>query len=171
MLINGAGGGVGTFALQLAKRQACIVWGVDTGEKLEAMSAMGFDRVIDYRKQDFTCLGERFDLMVDTKTKRTARELARTLTPDGRYVTVGGDPGRLIALLFARWSGRRNMRIVALKSNKNLDDLAPLLSTGALKPVIDVPHPLSDAPRLIRYFGEGRHTGKVVMTVAESHGQ
>lgn len=81
-------------------------------------------------------------------------------------MTVGGDPGRLIALLFARWSGRSNMHILALKSNKNLDDLAPLLSSGALKPVIDGPYALKDAPRLVRYFGEGRHTGKVVMQVA-----
>ncbi|MBP6391102.1 MAG: NAD(P)-dependent alcohol dehydrogenase [Flavobacteriales bacterium] len=163
VLVNGAGGGVGTFALQLAKRQGCTVWGVDTGSKLRAMTAMGFDRVIDYKQQDFTQLGERFELVVDAKTKRSAGELARALTQNGRYVTVGGDPGRLIALLFARWFGQRNMRIVALRSNKNLDDLAPLLSSGVLKPVIDGPHALNDAPRLIRYFGEGRHTGKVVM--------
>lgn len=167
VLINGGGGGVGTFALQLAKRLGCTVWGVDTGEKLQAMTAMGFDRVIDYKQQDFTQLGERFDLVVDAKTKRSARELARALTPNGRYVTVGGDPGRLIALLFARWFGRRNMHILALKSNKNLDALAPLLSSGALKPLIDGPYALEDAPRLIRRFGEGSHTGKVVLELAD----
>jgi NADPH:quinone reductase-like Zn-dependent oxidoreductase len=165
VLINGAGGGVGTFAFQLAKRQGCTVWGVDTGAKLQAMTAMGFDRVIDYKQQDFTHLDERFDLVVDTRTKRSAGQLARALSPLGRYVTVGGDPGRLIVLLFARWFGRSNMRILALKSNQNLDALAPLLTTGALKPVIDGPHALDEAPRLIRYFGEGKHTGKVVMEV------
>ncbi|MBK9176023.1 MAG: NAD(P)-dependent alcohol dehydrogenase [Flavobacteriales bacterium] len=165
VLINGGGGGVGTFALQLAKRQGCVVWGVDTGEKLKAMNAMGFDHVIDYKKHDFTQLGERFDMVVDTRTKRSAGELARALKPNGRYVTVGGDPSRLIALLFARWFGRRNMHILALKSNKNLDELAPLLSSGVLKPVIDGPYALEDAPRLICYFGEGKHTGKVVMEV------
>ena len=81
VLINGAGGGVGTFAFQLAKRTGCTVWGVDTGEKLHAMTAVGFDRVIDYKQQDFTQLGGRFDLVVDTKTKRSAGELARALTP------------------------------------------------------------------------------------------
>lgn len=167
VLINGAGGGVGTFALQLAKRQGCTVWGVDTGEKLQAMTAMGFDRVIDYKQLDFTQLGERFDLVVDTKTTRSAGGLARALTPAGRYVTVGGDPGRLIALLFARWFGRRNMRIVALKSNKNQDALAPLLSGGALKAVIDGPYAFHELPRLIRRFGEGLHTGKVVVRVSE----
>ena len=165
VLINGAGGGVGTFALQLAKRQGCTVWGVDTGEKLKAMTAMGFDHVIDYKQQDFTRLGERFDLVVDAKTKRSAGELARALTPGGRYVTVGGDPGRLIAMMFARMFGRHNMHIVMLKSNKNLDELSPLLSSGELKAVIDGPYPLADAPRLIRYFDDGRHTGKVVMAL------
>ena len=167
VLINGAGGGVGTFALQLAKRQGCTVWGVDTGPKLLAMTAMGFDRVIDHEHQDFTRLGERFDLVVDAKTKRSAGELARALTPGGRYVTVGGDPGRLIALLFARWFGRRNMHIVALKSNKHLDELAPLLSSGALKPMIDGPYAFHELPRLIRRFGEGLHTGKVVVRVVD----
>lgn len=165
VLLNGAGGGVGTFALQLAKQQGCTVWGVDTGEKLIAMTALGFDRVIDYTQQDFTQLGEHFDLVVDMKTKRSPRELLRALGPNGRYVTVGGDPGRLIALLFARLLGRRNLHIVALKSNQNLDSLASLISNGTLKPVIDGPYTLADAPRLVRYFGEGRHTGKVVMVV------
>lgn len=165
VLINGAGGGAGTFALQLAKQKGCTVWGVDTGPKLKAMTALGFDHVIDYKQQDFTRLGERFDLVVDTKTKRGPRSIARALSAKGRYVTVGGEPGRLIMLLFARWLGRRNLNIVALKSNKNLDTLAPLLSNGTLKPMVDGPYPLSEAPRLVRYFGEGRHTGKVVMTV------
>ncbi|MBL7946687.1 MAG: NAD(P)-dependent alcohol dehydrogenase [Flavobacteriales bacterium] len=165
VLLNGAGGGVGTFALQLAKQQGCTVWGVDTGEKLKGMTALGFDHVIDYTQQDFTRLGERFDLVVDMKTKRSPRELLRALAPNGRYVTVGGDPGRLIALLFARLLGRRNLHIVALKPNRDLDTLAPLISNGTLKPVIDGPYTLEDAPRLVRRFGEGRHTGKVVMEV------
>jgi len=169
VLLNGAGGGVGTFALQLAKRQGCTVWGVDTGGKLEAMKAMGFGRVIDYTQQDFTQLGERFDLIVDMKTKRVPRELARALAPKGRYVTVGGDPGRLVALLIARFLGRRNMHIVSLKSNKNLDALAPAIGNGTLKPLIDGPYPLEETPRLIRYFGEGLHTGKVVIQVAGEH--
>jgi NADPH:quinone reductase-like Zn-dependent oxidoreductase len=173
VLINGGGGGVGTFALQLAKRQGCTVWGVDTGPKLQAMTAMGFDHVIDYKQQDFTQLGERFDLVVDAKTKCSVGELARALTPSGRYVTVGGDPGRLIALLFARLfghrsrgSGTKRMHIVALKSNQNLDELAPLLSSGGLRPVIDGPYAFPELPRLIRRFGEGLHTGKVVVQVA-----
>lgn len=165
VLINGAGGGVGTFALQLAKQHGCTVWGVDTGPKLETMIGLGFDRAIDYKQQDFTRLDERFDLIVDAKTKRSPGDLARALAPGGRYVTVGGDSGRLIALLFARLVGRSNLHIVALRTNKHQAELATALSARALRPVIDGPYPLTDAPRLIRYFGEGRHTGKVVMTV------
>lgn len=167
VLINGAGGGVGTFALQLAKQQRCTVWGVDTGAKLEAMTALGFDRVIDYKKEDFTALGERFDLVLDAKTKRSPRELARALVPGGRYVTIGGDPGRLIAVLFARLLGRRNFHVLALKSNNYLDELAPLLKARTIKPVIDGPYPIDDAPRQISRFGEGMHTGKIVLTIGQ----
>lgn len=169
VLINGAGGGVGTFALQLAKQHGCTVWGVDNGAKLEALTLMGFDHVIDYKQQEFTELGERFDLIIDTKTRRSPRAIARALTDQGRYVTVGGEPGRLIALLIARLLGHRNMHIVALKSNKNLDKLAPLLDARKIRPVIDGPYPLKEAPRLMRFFGEGKHTGKVVLVPSSEH--
>ena len=165
VLLNGAGGGVGTFCLQLAKRQGCEVWGVDTGHKLEAMQALGFDRVIDYKKTDFTRLGDRFDVVVDMKTTRSPRAHARALAPGGRYVTVGGELPRLLQLLLGRLFGRKDQHILSLKPNRDLEALAPLLQHGTLKPVIDGPHPLSETPRLIRYFGEGRHTGKVVVAV------
>jgi len=103
--------------------------------------------------------------MAQTRDLVASPAEALHLPPSGRYVTVGRDPSRLIAILFSRLPGRRNMRIVSVKSNKHLDDLAPLLSARTLKPVIDGPYALSEAPRLIRYFGEGRHTGKVVMTM------
>ena len=165
VLLNGAGGGVGTFCLQLAKRQGCEVWGVDTGPKLKAMKTLGFDRVIDYRETDFTRLDERFDVVVDMKTTRGPRAHARALAPGGRYVTVGGELPRLLQLLLGRLFGRKDQHILPLKPNRDLEALAPLLQRGTLKPVIDGPHPLSETPRLIRYFGEGRHTGKVVVAV------
>lgn len=165
VLINGAGGGAGTFALQLAKQRGCTVWGVDTGAKLRSMETLGFDRVIDYKREDFTRMGERFDLVMDAKTKRAPSALRRALSPNGRYVTIGGDPGALLRIALARLTGKRDMRVVALKSNRHLDELAPLLSDGSLRPVIDGPHELSDAPRMVRHFGEGLHTGKVVLTI------
>lgn len=160
ILINGGGGGVGTFALQLAKRSGATVTGVDTGAKLEGMRTLGFDHVIDYKVQDFTTTGKRYDLVLDTKSSRPPSAIARALSPEGIYVTVGGEPGLLFRFLFTG----RLFRILALKTNKGLADLQPLLAQG-IRPVIDGPYPLEDVPRLIRYFGEGRHFGKVVVEV------
>ncbi len=160
ILINGAGGGVGTFALQLAKQQGATVTGVDTGAKLDGMRALGFDHVIDYKLQDFTTTGQRYDLILDTKSTRSPSAIAKALTEEGRYVTVGGEPGLLFRFLF---TGKR-FRILALKANKGLSDVEPLLAQG-LRPIIDGPYPLDDVPRLIRYFGEGKHFGKVVVEV------
>ncbi|MBK9763296.1 MAG: NAD(P)-dependent alcohol dehydrogenase [Flavobacteriales bacterium] len=164
VLINGAGGGVGTFALQLAKRQGATVTGVDTGDKLEQMRALGFDHIIDYKTQDFTTTGQHYDLVLDTKSTRSPASVKHALAPGGVYVTVGGDPGRLIQFLFARIFGQKNIRILALKPNKGLEALHPLFAEG-LRPVVDGPHPLTDVPQLIRYFGEGKHFGKVVVVV------
>jgi len=164
VLINGAGGGVGTFALQLAKSQGATVTGVDTGEKLEQMCEMGFDHIIDYKAQDFTKTRQHYDLVLDTKSTRSPASVKRALAPGGVYVTVGGDPGRLIQILFARLFGKKNMRILALKPNKGLEALHSLFAEG-LRPVLDGPHQLKDIPRLIRYFGEGKHFGKVVVEV------
>lgn len=160
ILINGAGGGVGMFALQLAKRSGATVTGVDTRAKLEKMQALGFDHVIDYKVQDFTTTGKRYDLVLDTKSTRPPSAIARALAAEGVYVTVGGEPGLLFRFLF---TGKR-FRIVAIKTNQGLVDLQLLLTQG-IRPVIDGPYPLEDVPRLIRYFGEGRHFGKVVVEV------
>lgn len=161
LLINGAGGGVGTFALQLAKRQGATVTGVDSHAKLNAMRKLGFDEVIDYRAVDFTSTGQRYDLVLDTKSTRSAATVARALAPGAVYVTVGGSPGRLIQLLVAGWF-RKDIRILAMKTNAGLADLDPLMGS-TLRPVIDGPHPWRDAPRLMRYFGDGQHLGKVVL--------
>ncbi len=161
VLVNGAGGGVGTFALQLAKRLGATVTGVDDRSKLEAMRKMGFDEVIDFRAVDFTSTGKRYDLVLDTKSTRGAAAVARALAPGGVYVTVGGAPGRLIQLLVGGWF-RKDIRILAMRTNTGLAELEPLLGS-TLRPVIDGPHPWRDAARLMRYFGDGKHLGKVVL--------
>jgi NADPH:quinone reductase-like Zn-dependent oxidoreductase len=160
ILINGAGGGVGMFALHLAKQFGATVTGVDTSAKLEKMQALGFDHVIDYKSQDFTTTGKRYDLVLDAKSTRPPSAIARALSAEGVYVTVGGEPALLFRFLF---TGKR-FRILAIKTNNGLADLQPLLAKG-VRPVIDGPYPLEDVPRLIRYFGEGRHFGKVVVEV------
>ena len=100
LLINGAGGGVGTFGVQIAKLYGVEVTGVDSTGKLDMMRSMGFDHVIDYTKEDFTKNGKRYDLILDAKTNRSMFDYARALSREGVYVTVGGYIGRLFRLYY-----------------------------------------------------------------------
>jgi len=169
ILINGSGGGVGTFGLCIAKLYGGEVTGVDTGDKLKMMKSIGFDHVIDYKKEDFTKNGQCYDLILDAKTNRSTFDYVRSLSPNGRYVTVGGYLNRLIQILLLKpWISKfykKSTDIVALKPNKDLDYINELYETGRIKPVIDGPYKLSEVPELIQYFGEGKHTGKVVITL------
>jgi NADPH:quinone reductase-like Zn-dependent oxidoreductase len=172
VLINGAGGGVGTFGLQIAKLYDAEVTGVDTGDKLKMMQALGFDHIIDYKREDFTKNGQPYDLILDTKTNRSPFAYLRSLAPGGTYVTVGGNPSQLFQLLclkpwIARFS-KKSLHIVALKPNQDLDYINRLFEAGKLKCIIDGPYSLEEVPAAIRYFGEGRHSGKVVISVFSS---
>ncbi len=167
ILINGAGGGMGTFALQIAREYDVEVTGVDSGRKLEMMRSMGFDHIVDYKKEDFTRSGKQYDLILDAKTTRSPKAHDSALTKEGIYVTVGGDLLRMIQILLARILGRKNMLIVALKSNKDLDYIHELYARGRIKPVIDGPYDLDEASRLLRYFGDGKHSGKIVLNIGE----
>lgn len=167
ILINGAGGGVGTFGFQIAKHYDAEVTGVDTGDKLQRMKSLGFDHVIDYKKEDFTKNGEKYDLVLDAKTTRPTRSYLRALKSGGKYVSVGGHVAKMLQLVvlkpFISAATSKSVHMVALESNKNLDFVHKLYENGRLKPVIDGPYPLEEVPRLIRYFGEGKHTGKIVV--------
>jgi len=169
ILINGAGGGVGTIAIQLARLEDVEVTGVDRASKLEMMRSVGFDHVMDYEKENFTTSGRRYDLILDTKTNRSPLEYARSLTPDGTYVTVGGVNGRLLQVLIAGWWIRhltnKKLRIITLKQNKDLPYLDERCEAGQLVPVIDGPYKLADAREAFRYFGAGNQKGKVVITM------
>ncbi len=169
LLINGAGGGVGTFAVQIAKLYGVEVTGVDSSGKLDMLRSMGFDRVIDYTQEDFTQNGQCYDLILDVKTNRSIFDYTRALSPNGIYVTVGGSMARLFqALLLGPLISRiskKNIRIVALKPNKDLAYMNELFEAGKVKPVIDGPFKLSEVPQAIRCFGEGNHKGKVVITL------
>lgn len=170
VLVNGAGGGVGVIALQIAKQYGAEVTGVDCASKLEMLRAVGYDHVIDYRAEDFTRNGRRYDLIVDAQTTRSPRSHLRSLKPGGRYVTIGGHLPKLIQCLImgpfiARLSSKR-VHLVDLKPNKNLDYVNELFASHGLKCVIDGPYPLSDVPKAVRRFGEAKHIGKVVIAVA-----
>ncbi len=169
ILINGAGGGVGTFGLQIAKRYEVEVTGVDTGPKLDMMKALGFDHVVDYRQQDFTKNGQQYDLIIDAKTNRSPFVYAGSLRTNGAYVTVGGTPARLIQILLSRsWISRfqkKRMRIVALKPNKDLEQVHRLYEDQRIKCIIDGPFSLEEVPRALAYFGAGEHSGKVIVVI------
>ncbi len=175
VLINGAGGGVGTIGVQIAKQYEAEVTGVDSELKLDTLRAAGFDNVIDFRQQDFTRNGQRYDLILDTKTNRSPFRYLRSLNPGGRYVTVGGHLPRLLqtfcaASLVSRVSDKQ-LRIVALKPNRDLDYINVLFETKGLEFVIDGPYPLSDVPQAVKRFGEAKHVGKVVISVVPGQPQ
>jgi NADPH:quinone reductase-like Zn-dependent oxidoreductase len=167
LLINGAGGGVGTFGVQIAKLYGVEVTGVDSSGKLDMLRSIGFDHVIDYTKEDFTKSGQRYDLILDVKTNRSIFDYARALCPNGVYVTVGGSTARLLqAVLLGPWIsliGRKKVRLVILKPNKDLAYMNELYEAGKVKPVIDGPYRLSEVPEAMRHFGQGNHRGKVVI--------
>ena len=169
LLINGAGGGVGTFAIQIAKLFGVEVTGVDRAEKVDMLRSMGFDYVIDYQKEDFTQSGKQYDLILDVKTNRPLSHYTRVLNPNGRYVTVGGSISRLLsALIISRATSifsKKKIQIVALKANKDLHYINELFEAGKIIPVIDGPYSLEDVPRLFRLFAEGLHKGKVVISM------
>ena len=169
LLINGAGGGVGTFGIQIAKLYGVEVTGVDNTGKLDMLRSMGFEHVIDYTKEDFTKNGKCYDLILDVKTNRSMVAYARALSRNGVYVTVGGSTARLLqALLLAPWIRmiyKKYIRIVALKTNKELAYLNKLFEAGKIKPVIDGPYKLEEVPEAFRHFGRGTHKGKVVIII------
>ncbi len=170
LLLNGAGGGVGTLGVQIAKSMGVVeVTGVDSSDKLEMMRSIGFVQTIDYTKEDFTKNKQCYDLILDTKTNRSIFKYLRVLSPNGTYVTVGGSTARLFQALFLgpiiRRFSKKSVCLVNLKPNKDLDYLNELFEAGQVKPVRDGPYKLSEVPEAIQYFGEGKHKGKVVITL------
>ena len=170
VLINGAGGGTGMFAIQLAKRYRAEVTGVDNTGKLEFMRSLGADHVIDYTKEDFTKTRQEYDLILDLIAYRSAFAYRRALKPNGNYFAVGGSVGTLLQILFAGpWIKRttgRNVRILAVQRNReDLIAITELCETGKIALMIDRRYPLKDVPEALRYLGENRAKGKVVIQI------
>ena len=169
VLINGAGGGVGTFAIQIAKLYGAEVTGVDKATKLEMLRSIGFDHVIDYTKEDFTKNGKAYDLILDAKTNRSAFDYTRSLNRNGVYVTVGGSIGHLLQVLILapliRMIQSKHLRIVALKPNKDLAFMNDLFEKGKVRTVIDGPYRLDQLGEAFRHFAKADHKGKIVITM------
>ena len=170
VLINGAGGGAGTFAVQIAKFFGAEVTGVDSTRKLDIMRSIGADRVIDYTGEDFTKNGQLYDLILDVVTYRSIFDYKRALSPKGIYVMLGGGSwARVFQAMFLgpliSMTGSKKMGILMHKPNKDLAFMKELFEAGKVVPVIDRCYPLSDVAEALRYFGEGQAKGKVVITV------
>ena len=174
VLINGAGGGTGTFAVQLAKYFGAEVTGVDSTRKLDMLRSIGADQVIDYTQEDFTKSGRRYDLILDVVVHRSIFDYKRALSPKGICVFVGGSMTRVFLNMFLglliSMTGSKKMGIVMWKPNKKEDlvFLKELFEAGKVVPVIDRRYPLSEVAEAFRYLEEGHARGKVVITVGHN---
>ena len=170
VLVNGAGGGSGMYAIQLAKLHGAEVTGVDNAEKLEFMRSVGADHVIDYTREDFTANGRAYDLILDLAAHRSAFAYPASLVPGGRYLYVGGSVTTLLQALLAgpvigRADGRK-IRLLAVRLGvEHLAPMVELCQAGEIATVIDRRYPLSETPAALRYLGEGHAKGKVVIVV------
>lgn len=164
VLINGAGGGVGAFAIQMAKLSGAEVTAVDSGEKLEMMLTCGADFIMDYNLLDFTKQGKKYDRIVDVVASRTVNEYNRVLNPNGILAVIGGKVSSILKVAFAG-IGSKNKGIVVHRPNKDLAFILNLAETGKLKIFTDRTYHLRDIRDAFRYFGSGKHKGKIVILV------
>jgi NADPH:quinone reductase-like Zn-dependent oxidoreductase len=174
VLINGASGGVGTFAVQIAKALGAEVTGVCSTRNVDLVRSLGADHVVDYTREDFTRSGERYDLMFDNAGSRSWRDCKRVLEPHARVVLVGGQMGGPVlgplghvikSKLAALFGSRKAVFFVAKFNSADMQVLRELLEDGKLTPVVDRRYPLSEVADAFRYLGEGHAQGKVVITV------
>jgi NADPH:quinone reductase-like Zn-dependent oxidoreductase len=169
VLINGASGGVGTFAVQIAKSFGTDVTGVCSTRNLDMVRSIGADHVIDYTKEDFTQNGQRYDLIFDAVGNRSVSDYQRALSPNGICAVAGFTSlSRLFQVMFL--GGKKVGLMETAKGNKkDLLIIKELLEAGKVAPVIDRCYPLSDVPEAIRYLEAGHAQGKVVITVAHNN--
>jgi NADPH:quinone reductase-like Zn-dependent oxidoreductase len=173
VLINGAGGGGGSFAIQLAKLYGAEVTGVDNTGKLEFMRSLGADHVIDYTRENFTKNRKHYDFILDLIAYRSAFAYARALKPNGSYYAVGGSIATFLQfLLFGPWikraSGKKIRLLMVQRNRKDLEDITELCESGKVRLIIDKEYPLREVPEALRYFGQERVKGKVVITVEQN---
>jgi len=167
VLINGASGGTGTFAVQIAKSFGAEVTGVCSTRNLDRVRSIGADEVIDYTKEDFSHYTEAYDLIFDVVRVRTFSECKNALKPHGIYVTTEFSPTLVLQSLWASMTGDKKLVPLPMKRPTQQDflDLKELLASGKMTPVIDRSYSLSEVPDALRYIGKGHARGKVVITV------
>ena len=173
VLINGASGGVGTFAVQIAKALGAEVTGVCSTRNVELVRSLGADHVIDYTQEDFTRSDRRYDLLLDIAGSKSWSELRRVLTPEAKVVIVGaqkrrvlGPIGHIVRLRLASLRGSQRAVFFIAKTNRaDMEILRELLESGKVRPVVDRRYELADTADAFRYLGEGHARGKIVVTV------
>jgi NADPH:quinone reductase-like Zn-dependent oxidoreductase len=177
VLINGAAGGVGSFAVQIAKSFGAEVTGVCSTRNVEMVRSIGADHVIDYTREDFARSGKRYDLFLDCHVNHSLWDCRRVLNPSGIYVLAGGPNGGLIAALIgffealfimfvlSRFVSRKLVVFMAKMNKDDLNCLRELMEAGTVRPVIDRRYSLREVPEAIRYLKEGHARGKVVITL------
>jgi NADPH:quinone reductase-like Zn-dependent oxidoreductase len=179
VLVNGAAGGVGTFAVQIAKSFGAHVTGVCSSRNIDMVRSIGADEVIDYTKQNFTKLEQRYDLILECVGNQSFSACRRVLNPKGRFVMVGAPHDTsvmgLLAMmikpfLLSPFVSQKPVMFMAKSSQDDLTLLGELIATGKLKPVIDSRYSLGDAPDAVRQVEEGHARGKVIIDLAPAHG-
>jgi len=176
VLINGASGGVGTFAVQIAKSFGADVTGVCSARNADLVRSLGADHVIDYTKEDFTKGDQRYDVILDNVANHSLAECRRVLTPKGKYVMIGGGGANeqgffgvmtrpLKAMVLSPFISQQMGMMMADTNQKDLTVLADMMQAGTVKPVIDRTYPLSQIADAIRYLEQGHARGKVIITV------
>ncbi len=174
VLVIGAGGGVGSFAVQLAKVFGAEVTGVCSTGKMDLVRSLGADHVIDYTHDDFSRAGVLYDVILDTAGNRPLSVSRKALAPRGTLVIVGGEGGgkltggferSLGAPLASLFSGQKFKGLVSTENHRDLDALTSMIEAGSVKPAIDDVYPLAEAPAAVAYLHEGRVRGKVVVSI------
>jgi NADPH:quinone reductase-like Zn-dependent oxidoreductase len=174
VLVIGASGGVGTFAVQIAKAAGAEVTGVSSTAKLELVRSLGADHVIDYTRDDITAGGHRYDVILDTGGHRPLSQLRRVLTPRGTLVIVGSEHGgrwlggsdrQLRALMLSPFTSQRLTTLLCSENTQDLRALTELIESGQVRPVIDRTYPLSQAHEAVQYLRDGHAQGKVVVSL------
>jgi len=174
VLINGASGGVGTFAVQIAKSFGAEVTAVCSTRNLDQARSIGADHVIDYTQEDFTKNGQQYDLILAANGYHPLAAYKRALAPKGIYVMAGGKPAQifqamLLGPLMSKTGGKQMGGVSAKNSQEDLVFMKELLEAGKVVPVIDKRFPLSETAEALRYLGAGHARGKVVITVEDNH--
>ncbi len=166
VLVLGASGGVGTFAVQIAKSFGAQVTGVCSTKNVEMVRSIGADHVVDYTREDFTRRVTRYDLLLDTIGNRSLRECRRVLAPKAVYVHVGGRMARVLALpIVSPFVSQNLVQLIAKRNSADLEILSGLIEAGKVTPVIDRTYKLSEVPDAIRYLETGHARGKIVITI------